>query len=379
MSGKEEFERALELLEGYPHERTWPQGADIIQQMRERGEDPIPEALRSGNPRVRFLAVRALQLMGRPSDIEALIGMLDDEESETRVGAVYALQNLCDPRVVDAVIRMLHDPVQRVRNAAAWTLGWFADPRGLEPLLDHLRTAPEDEDLDPIIDALHALCATCLPGILEALSDDDLRVRRVVWAGLAKAADSGFFVVMPEVEKRLGPAADDNTELLRPAVPALIQRLDDPDVEVRATAAGALGPLADPRALEPLLMVADDPHECVRCAAVSSLSQLDDERARSRVLRAFEDASAAVRRTVVGGSYDNRDARVVQAVIDSLSDEAPEVREEAAWTLGYMDAPLTGDTFGEVVRRLTTMAREDPCSSVREAASDALSEIRGEG
>ena len=61
------------------------------------------------------------------------------------------------------------------------------------------------------------------------------------------------------------------------AVPALIKALDDPDLDVRESAAGALGKIKDERALSKLEDVAeDDPEKLVRDAALKAIESIEE-------------------------------------------------------------------------------------------------------
>jgi len=363
----EEFRRALDLLETYGGDRRdlWPQGHEIIMRMRTAGRDPIPGALQHGDDRTRFLVTRDLQVMGPHEYQDELVAVLDDPVDEVRMWAVYALERYDDDPPVEPLIRMLDDPHRGIRDSAAWTLGWFADPRAVAPLLARARVV-EGGEAQPVRDALCWLTATALDDVLAALRDPDARVRRIVADALDSAAEG--VVVMGSIEHELIRAGLQDGEHLRPAVPALLEALDDPDSEVRGSLLGALASLADERALPVLRRLAEHPDPHTRLSAAWALESLDDPQAIELQLAALSDPRADVRERAAGSLYTTeRDERIVPALMEALGDDSAEVRREAAWSLMVAEDPRAEGAL----RR----ALDDPDEEVRSAAADALERL----
>ncbi len=87
-----------------------------------------------------------------------------------------------------------------------------------------------------------------------------------------------------------------------PAVPYLIDRLSDPNWQVRRSAAEALGTAGDKKAVTPLidLLGNRDGDWSVRAAAAWSLGQLGDARAVEPLAAVLNDMNAHVRYAAVG-------------------------------------------------------------------------------
>jgi len=364
----EEFRRALELLGTHDRMRRepWPEGHEIIMRMRAEGRDPIPRALRHGDDRIRFLVTRYLQVMGPTEYLDELVGMLEDPVDDVRMWAVWALEFYDETPPVEPLIRTLDDPHPRIRDSAAWTLGWFADPRALEPLLERARVV-EGDAVQPVRDALSALTATALDDVLAALRDADLGVRRIVADALDNAATG--VMVMPSVEDELIRTDQNGGEHLRPAVPALIDALDDPDPEVRASVLMALSSLADERALPVLKRLAEHADPQVRLSAAAALDACDDPQGIELYLEALRDPRPDVRADAAGGLHDNvaDDGRVLPALVAALDDDAVEVRLEAAWSLAVAEDPRAEEGLRG--------ALNDPDEEVRTAAEDGLQRL----
>jgi HEAT repeat protein len=87
----------------------------------------------------------------------------------------------------------------------------------------------------------------------------------------------------------------------RPVVPLLVDRLGDPDWQVRRQAAEALGALGDSMAVDPLIEILSDRNGewSVRAAAARSLGRLGDPRAVEALIAVLNDMNAHVRHMAV--------------------------------------------------------------------------------
>src|SRR5262249_57443217 len=142
-----------------------------------------------------------------------------------------------------AVTALLHDREMPVRSAAAEALGAASDARGLEPLIDRLLDAGENEDV-----RLAAACALEALGGPKALS----ALVTAVWVAHAVHLREKLIRM---VARRCAPG--DPT-----VIAAFLAALDDDDDDVRAMAAYALGTVGDASALPALeYAAANDPGE----------------------------------------------------------------------------------------------------------------------
>ena len=123
----------------------------------------------------------------------------------------------------------------------------------------------------------------------------------------------------------------------------LVERLRDPDPEVRAFAAYYLKNLGGEAAIEPLIVAAGDPEPAVRQSAVHSLAVLGFRTKQGRVVSHVEyalgDESPEVRKEAamvlgawLAGMID--DGRTIQSLLKTLKDPDPEVAERAAFARG---------------------------------------------
>jgi HEAT repeat protein len=156
--------------------------------------DAVPGLLVAlGDPdeNVRGRAVGALEVVGRPEAIEALLALLErDEAAWVRHGALQALARLGAEEVLAPAEALLEDPDARTRAAGARALGALASVRGL-PALDRALT-----DGSPwvrrtaVISVLLVGSPEGRPLLARAVADDDWEVR----------------LYAAEALKRLGPS-----------------------------------------------------------------------------------------------------------------------------------------------------------------------------
>jgi HEAT repeat protein len=147
----------------------------------------------------------------------------------------------------------------------------------------------------------------------------------------------------------------------------LARSLGDPDPEVRAAAADALGHQRSPEAVAPLLGRLDDSTPSVRIEIVTALAQLGDSRAVVPLVGKVEDSAADVRQAVVRALGDLDDARAAPALVLALRDQSPDVRRAALVALGRLEAPDAVDAIAPFV--------SDRVASLRLAALEALGRI----
>lgn len=124
-----------------------------------------------------------------------------------------------------------------------------------------------------------------------------------------------------------------------PAVEALREALEDSDVGVRWAAALALGRIGEPRALESLVAALGDEQYLVRMMAAQALGKIDDVRAGGSLVRLLDDESAWVQRVAAHALGKIKDPEAIAALERTLRDAAPATKREAAWALGQISGP----------------------------------------
>jgi HEAT repeat protein len=278
---------------------------------------------------------------------------------------------------------------ETIHLAAAMALEVIGpDGKAAAPSLGRVLRSGEREPRAHVATALGCIGKDSLPILLDALRDPDPDVRRMAMGGLAG----------------LGPAAE-------PAIPVLIEKLKDQDVEMRTKAIGCLGSIG-PRAVPALVRAIEQEKGLVRQGAAKALTfvgasrslaepalwrMVRDEEAASRqqaiatltaihsheeptitaMTAALKDPSPEVRVAAAKGLGELRwmAQPAVSALVEALKDESPALRSSAAKTLGRIGAPAK-----VALPELTRLSEEDPDSSVRAAAKDALARTQaGQG
>jgi HEAT repeat protein len=110
------------------------------------------------------------------------------------------------------------------------------------------------------------------------------------------------------------------------------------DAAVRKAASEALGELADPRAVEPLIGALWDEDAGVRVAAVQALGNMSDGRVTEPLIDALRDDDSRVAMAAAEALGGRADARAIEQLITALG-HSPEVRESALAALVKIGAP----------------------------------------
>lgn len=173
-------------------------------------------------------------------------------------------------------------------------------------------------------------------------------------------------------------------------VAGLLEALTDPDLDVRKQAVAALGDLGDERAVEPLLAALEDPaleagaeaalgrlgapavgplvrliHEKGRTTRASgALRRIDDERAVEPLLAALGDDDPAVRAGAACALGRTGSPEAVEALCDALEDPDPLV---AVWSAEALARIGDQRAVAPLVNRLKT--------HVSDAAAKALDDL----
>lgn len=174
-----------------------------------------------------------------------ILRLLADDNTEMRLAALRAVELLGDPEAVEALVKAL----PAVKHTA-WRLVWAA-------LISCARPQPER--------------------LLAHLSHPEPRVRAVAAAVLGEVGSPALLEKLvacvgdaePEVRSKVAWALGRSGSSR--AVSVLVQRTQDPVWFVRVQAVGALGSLGDREAHEPLMVSARDTNLWVRQKAAAAL------------------------------------------------------------------------------------------------------------
>jgi len=152
------------------------------------------------------------------------------------------------------------------------------------------------------------------------------------------------------------------------AVAPLGRVLGDPDPGVREAAARALGASASKDAVMPLLGHLDDTSPHVRRAVIRALARLGDRQAVVPLIGKIQDSRALVRRSVARALGELGDPRASSALLLALRDNDESVRIAALVALGRLHDK-------QATLAIVSLLHDDPRQPVRAAALGALAHI----
>ncbi|MEO8613062.1 MAG: HEAT repeat domain-containing protein [Chloroflexota bacterium] len=175
-------------------------------------------AMDSPNAEERRSALRSLAQMNHPAAYAALVGAVQHTLRDVRVDAAFMLTKQThnkEPAAVPGLLDALEDEDIRIKVAACTALGEIGAPSAV-PVLLHILNKDNNNDLRwAATGALGKMGVAAVPGLIKALQDDDWKVRR-------SAADALWGLREPS------------------AAPALVEAMFDKNDVVRQAAAGAV-------------------------------------------------------------------------------------------------------------------------------------------
>ena len=185
-----------------------------------------------------YMRIMAAAALSQPADartVEALISALQDRDPKVKEQAAKSLGHVADPRVTDALIAALQDREVLVRARAAQSLEGVKEPKAVEALVAALQDQSRAVRVSAGLSLGRLDDPGTIEGIVRTLADLDYSG---VWRG-SGGLDAGYLA----------------QQLIRPAaVEPLISMLDDRHSSnlVAIIAAAALGEIGDRRATMPL-------------------------------------------------------------------------------------------------------------------------------
>lgn len=263
--------------------------------------------------------VVALQAARRGDALAALLG---DPRAEVRARAAYALGSVQDPTAVGALAAALDDTVAAVRRDAAFALGQVGTAEAASPLVRALATEGDAEVRRALLAALSRIPT---PEAVGALVSAERRAGEEVHRVLA----------LSRLAALRGVASREGQELL-------LERLDDPDREVRAAAAYYFGRLPDPAHWAPRVARVREALEGYRTddeAAIHllhGLGRLGDPGDGPRLRSWLEEGGSWRVRAAAAAALGNLPQEMPNrdALLGALDDPSPQVGLAAAESLG---------------------------------------------
>jgi len=250
-----------------------------------RAVPPLLETLRNGaltHVRADLYAARALEKFRDPRIVPALLDALHEAGCNDDWACIKALSNALghfkDPRALPPLLRLLDE--EGLAADVIYALGRLGDERAVEPLLNKLPRAPRGIYQAVIIALSWMGDPRAFEALTEARQDPAADLQRAALRGLARIGDPrslpAFLEALqtaPYSLRRFAVAG--LIKIGAPAVEPLIALLQsEASPVIRARAAGVLGHIGDPRAVESLRTALYDPDRHVRIRARHALRQM---------------------------------------------------------------------------------------------------------
>ncbi len=326
-------------------------------------------------------------------DLDALEAVLEEQARSSNGRPGWLLEVYDELGLVDKYIHMLRSARKwRDRAFAAELLGRVGGAKAVPALLETVvATRTEDSDVREV--ALRALARIADPRAVEPLikaleSAEIWLAPRIadILARHGEAVVAPLIAVLNEGNQRPARAWAANVlgeVRAQRAFPSLVRLLDDPEDEVRAKAATALGRIGDRRGVVYLMdHLLSDPAPFVRARISAALGQLGGPEVIERLVRALGDQAWWVRmRTVealehVGGAAEG-------PLLVALDDSDPEIRLRAAVALERLGVPdnlvrmiESGERVSDAMQTMVKFAAAGPREFLSELAQHDSRQVR---
>ena len=339
---------------------------------------PLGDVVRqTTTTQVRRWAIDALGEIGEVTAAPVIRPFIDDSYEPTANAAIEALGKLKDPDAVSVLLTILNDPKKNKRHSeAATALGTIGNQAALDALIGLVRNGKSETRLlaaDKLGLSGSAQAVPVLVGIAaDAKAPKDLRGEAMsslgkiggaealsavpVLAGIAsdakapkdlrgKAISSLGKIGGAEALSALRAASESDNESIRTtaisslaqvkeagAVEALIQLAERPGYSSRATAVRVLGEEKKTEALPALRRIAADKQAAsdARREACDALAKMDDKQAIAALLAAADDSDSALYADALKALATIGDKEADQAAVTALQSKHLTVREKAA-------------------------------------------------
>ena len=287
--------------------------------------------------------------MGTLHDLAALEAVLEEQARSANGRPTWLLDAYDQLGLVDKYVDQLRSARKwRDRAFAAELLGRVGGAKAVPALLETIEaTRTEDSDVREV--SLRALARIADPGAVEplirALATAEAWLAPRIADILTRHGDLAVDPLIAVLDDSSGPparawAANVLGEVrAQRAFPSLVRSLADPQDEVRAKAATALGRLGDRRALGYLLEhLLTDPAPFVRVRIASALGQFGGPEVIDRLVRALGDPAWWVRLRSVE-ALEQIGSGAEGPLLVALDDPDSEIRVRAAVALERLRVP----------------------------------------
>lgn len=270
----------------------------ILESIGEPGVPCLISALNDPNREIRYFAAKALKTSFNPKVARSLINSLDDESWGVRKAAAESICNLANLQVSD-LIRHIASDNQNIRYWIREIIQKIGN-RIIEPLIEAMMKG----------DAELRLCAAHAAGLISnsklteplliALRDDSEWVRTYAAISLGKTGDKRAIIPL------IRSFSDRNTEIHRSIIDAfqslgkdvyteLKKCIENPEPRLRSNAAIAFGEMRYESGIDSIILLTEDPDENVRSSAAEALGYFTSLKAKAILKEKISDKSVKVR------------------------------------------------------------------------------------
>lgn len=348
----------LQLLKGPDSDLRMQAALALGEQRDPRAAGALIEALSDEDTNVRYHAIEALGKLKATDAVDALAQVAESKDFFLAFAALDALAKIGDPQIAPRIVPLLD--VELLREPAVNLLGQLGDETAVAPLTALLNTptAPTDAIANALASLrdryeeqygdgayiadlagreISPIGAQNLLDALETPGKEDLRSIAVVLGWLkGQSVDRALTRLLGRVDLR-NEIIDALVRHGTATVELLIAQLTAEDLEVRRSAAVALGRIGDSTATPGLINALSD--ESLSVDAANALGQIGDPRAADGLLNLIGNSDASVRQAAVSALNSLALPAMSKRIIPLLHDSDPNVRESAVKIAGYFGYP----------------------------------------
>jgi len=290
------------------------QRARAVRAMAAQGQDAIPRIapyLRDVDTSVRLEAVKALDDLGGPKTVDALVEAARDNDPEIQIRAADGLVNVYLPGYlktgISGTLKRAGDSIRaKFTDTNDQIIDSYVEvpPPVIEVLGRQARGGVSFESRANAARALGILRGqSAIPELLEALNSKDNRLMYESLVALQKirdpAAGPGLAFLLHDLDEKVRIAALQATGILRnqKAAPEVRDAIDHPlTPKTKGEALNALAMIADPADRGIFLRYLNDRDDGLRAAGAEGLARLRNPADRPALEKAFEaERSASAR------------------------------------------------------------------------------------
>jgi len=280
--GEYRSENAITPLINALSDKAWPvrnSAANALKNFGSLALIPVLKSLLSNNDDVRFWSRRVFEEIA-PKDIGLLIRLLtNSNDGEMRYLVAYGLGIVGDRKAVPALINsLLNDSNEWVRKYAASALSKIGDERAIGPLISVL--GEDNEELGYwTAKVIGQMGEMAIEKLQECLDSPQEKVRFFSILALGAIGDRKSIDILIKILGEEGESAQKAMKALsetEESIPALVEALGSPNLNVRSNASKALIRIGQP-AVEHLMEVVNSENKEVHYWAAKSLREIQTE------------------------------------------------------------------------------------------------------